>query len=749
MSERREKIMSITTTAVQWLWHKCLSPDVNQPRKHFDSAALEELKESFRVHGFQGEISHILVRPSNHVRVTNHEFGSQTVYRIETRWRRDPEETWTVYQETTEESHVEVLLLEAARFDIIFGERRWRAAGEIGLEKVPCCVVVKTDAEVLELQLIENLQRHQLNPMEEALAYQRMLDFRGAEGEALFSLEKLAKRVGLTPRHVQNQLSLARLRDTEAEKAIVEGTLQASHGYIIARLPTKELRAEVTRKALRPEYGVSMTYKELEQMVKINYMVELRGANFPLDDVGLVPLIQDESTGEQVAGGSCRECPNNSANLAEKLGGRMHMCLNPSCFAMKQSAAYERWRVEIEAKAAPNVSVLSSQDSRQVWDFDGKHLSPNSPYIDLEECPRDFDVKPDVENSRPWKALVTPDVPKVLAQDDGGKVHELVLRQVAMESANLAGNAIFKEIPKPKRESEYHDGMARKEDGSLTSIHEAETLQKKAEREEAEAQAAREEEQRQVVLAAQLQAVLEAAADGKVPDEFWRPAFGVLVSAQCYLAGALGKSVEVEDVSKVEIPFVIQKLVGRFLTIAEALLSNEEYEKELGRWAKIWRVDIKRAKREAISKLLKEEKERTAAAASTEPLVWQGQFDEADHFEWNEQAVAVNPNIAELKFPKKAKVAQAAVEVARSAHGWHFGFTVVTKLWANQAPCTSAAVSYANRDLAFKAGLLGIELSLKENNAPAEALEFVAGVVASVHVPLIDPEKKVKKGRGK
>ncbi len=132
-------------------------------------------------------------------------------------------------------------------YQLIAGERRWRAAQRAGLERVPVVVREATPTESLELALIENIHRKDLNPIEEALAYRRLLEETG------ITQEVLAKRLGRDRSSLTNLLRLLRL-PSFIQKDLVDGRLSVGHARVVAGLKTiedqKALRDAVTKKGL-------------------------------------------------------------------------------------------------------------------------------------------------------------------------------------------------------------------------------------------------------------------------------------------------------------------------------------------------------------------------------------------------------------------------------------------------------------------------------------------------------------------
>src|SRR3974390_2325747 len=129
-------------------------------------------------------------------------------------------------------------------YEIIAGERRWRAAQRAGLHEVPIAVVEATDAQALEFAIIENVQRADLNPIEEAAGYQALME------EFNHSQDEVAKIVGKSRPHVANTVRLLKL--SEPVKAMVQSAeLSAGHARILVGLPNAlELARDIVKRGL-------------------------------------------------------------------------------------------------------------------------------------------------------------------------------------------------------------------------------------------------------------------------------------------------------------------------------------------------------------------------------------------------------------------------------------------------------------------------------------------------------------------
>ncbi len=125
----------------------------------------------------------------------------------------------------------------ADAYEIIAGERRWRAAQKAGLHDVPILVVEADDRQALELAIIENVQRTDLNPLEEALGYERL------ESEFNYSQSELAKVIGKSRSHVANTLRLLKLPE-KAKRLLAEGALTAGHARALLTMAEAESIAE-------------------------------------------------------------------------------------------------------------------------------------------------------------------------------------------------------------------------------------------------------------------------------------------------------------------------------------------------------------------------------------------------------------------------------------------------------------------------------------------------------------------------
>jgi ParB family chromosome partitioning protein len=184
-----------------------ISPNPHQPRSKVDQAKLAELAASIREHG--------LIQP-------------------------------LIVTETS-----------AGSYALIAGERRWRAATLAGLNELPVVVKEATPQEMLELAIIENVQRDDLNAIEEAVAYQQLIDDFG------MTQEDVAKRVGKSRPTVANLVRLLKL-GPDVQAAVVDGRISGAHARALLPLPTPESQRAVMQTIVKNDLSV----RQVEALVK-------------------------------------------------------------------------------------------------------------------------------------------------------------------------------------------------------------------------------------------------------------------------------------------------------------------------------------------------------------------------------------------------------------------------------------------------------------------------------------------------
>ncbi|KIY22897.1 MULTISPECIES: ParB/RepB/Spo0J family partition protein [Mesobacillus] len=197
-AEREEKVQEISIKEIR--------PNPYQPRKVFDPAAIKELQLSIQEHGI---LQPIILRKT------------------------------------------------IKGYEIVVGERRYRAAKEAGLETVPAVVRDLTEQQMMELAVLENLQREDLNPIEEGIAYQTLIE------KLKLTQEELAKRLGKSRPHLANHIRLLSL-PPKIQQLISEGKISMGHGRALLGLRKKDKLSVLVDKILKD----GMNVRQLEQLIQ-------------------------------------------------------------------------------------------------------------------------------------------------------------------------------------------------------------------------------------------------------------------------------------------------------------------------------------------------------------------------------------------------------------------------------------------------------------------------------------------------
>ena len=155
-------------------------------------------------------------------------------------------------------------------YQIVAGERRWRAARMAGLREVPAVIRDLTEQEVMELALIENLQREDLSPLEEAQGYQSLMEQYG------FTQEEVAKSVGKSRPVVANTLRLLKLPE-EVRDMLAEGLITTGHARTLLSFPDEEAMIDAAKQVVAHD----LTVRDLERMARLAAKEEKAAAKVP------------------------------------------------------------------------------------------------------------------------------------------------------------------------------------------------------------------------------------------------------------------------------------------------------------------------------------------------------------------------------------------------------------------------------------------------------------------------------------
>ncbi len=231
-------------------------------------------------------------------------------------------------------------------YEIVAGERRYRAAIACEFDMVPALIRDLSTAEVVRLQMVENLQREDLHPLEEAEGYALMVREHG------FSADTLAAEIGKSRAYIYGRMKLLDARD-EVKEAMRTGELAMSIGELIARIPSPALQAQAMNEVLRAE----MTHRAATRHIQERYMLALKSAPFPRDDAGLVP-----------AAGTCTACPKRTGNAQDLFSdvSGTDVCTDPDCYRDKRVANMRREQAKAEAAGA---TVIAGEEAKKILPY--------------------------------------------------------------------------------------------------------------------------------------------------------------------------------------------------------------------------------------------------------------------------------------------------------------------------------------------------------------------------------------------
>lgn len=358
-------------------------------------------------------------------------------------------------------------------YELVVGERRWRATKRAGLPTIPAIVRDLTDKEVLEVQLIENVQRVDVHPLEEADGFEELIEKHG------YDVDQVAAKTGKSKAYVYARLKLGSLAEGP-RKAFLDDRLSASTALLIARIPDVGLQEQATKDVLgeidffdeaaghidlsqdptaaeRREISVAdengkmkletlpMSVREAQIHLQRKYMLRLELATFELADVQLVPKA-----------GACTSCSYRTGNQRELFSDvrSADVCTNPPCFEAKTQAA---WNEKAKAATEQGMKVVDKKATERMFlPHDGRTVAGNSPYVDLKSRVP-YDLVPMGEKPPTWEKLLgkklADKTDKVLVQDQTGAPRELLDKKAAIAVLREAGKIDKPEKPTAAKKS--------------------------------------------------------------------------------------------------------------------------------------------------------------------------------------------------------------------------------------------------------------------------------------------------------
>lgn len=277
----------------------CIRASKTNPRKIFDDSHLQDLANSIKT---QGVAQPILVRP------------------------------------------VEVID-DITYFEIVAGERRFRASRIAGMLTVPAIVRELSDRQAYEIQVLENLQRVDLHPLEEAEGFEVMMATYGD------TADELAAKIGKSRAYIYASLKLCAL-EPAVRKFFYSGELTKSTALLVARIPVKAFQMKCAEE-ITGSYNGAMSTRNAALHIERNYMLDLKKAVFKPSDADLYPQA-----------GPCTTCPKRTGNQPEIFTDvNADVCTDSICFKAKEAAHFIRIKAVATAKGQ---TVLSGVEAKKI-----------------------------------------------------------------------------------------------------------------------------------------------------------------------------------------------------------------------------------------------------------------------------------------------------------------------------------------------------------------------------------------------
>lgn len=355
-----------------------LIPSKTNPRKTFDKKQLDELTESIKE---KGVVQPILCRP---LKISS---GQMNI-----------------------------------SYEIVSGERRYRAAKAAALTQIPAMIKDLDDRAAMEIQVIENLHRADVHPLEEAEGYEILMNQKGC----YLNIDDLAMKVGKSKSYVYGRMKLCALIPA-ARKKFIEGELSASISLLIARIP-ESLQKKAMEDILE-DYNGPMGYREAKEHLEEEFMVHLDHAPFDTKDATLCPKA-----------GPCTTCPKRSGSTPDLFPDikRTDVCTDTICFRAKREAAANIKIAEAEKTGA---KIYRGEAAERV--INAVKYSSSGAYIELgKTCYEDAKSRSYAKLIGNAKSLQDS---RVLAVGKEGELVECYPRQAVNEALKAAGHKLAKE----------------------------------------------------------------------------------------------------------------------------------------------------------------------------------------------------------------------------------------------------------------------------------------------------------------
>lgn len=299
-------------------------------------------------------------------------------------------------------------------FEVAAGARRLRAAAMAGVMQVPAMVREMTDAELLEVAILENVVRHDISPLEEGDAYRALVKDYG------YTVEQLVEKTGKSRTVVFQRMKLSELQGS-ARAALASGKVSASVAELLARLPTEKAQEDALAKLAKeihyrhqnpddPSDLSRMPFRDARDLLDEAFRLHLAKAPFDTKAVDLTDA------------GACGMCPKRTGADKDTFPDvKVDTCLDAVCWQKKTAAATRLLKAEVKEHGRELVKIGRLTDQ-----YDSGKLA--GPVREKYSKPGEK-----VDGKKTWKELLGKDVPVVVALDRENKTHQLVDKKRALE----------------------------------------------------------------------------------------------------------------------------------------------------------------------------------------------------------------------------------------------------------------------------------------------------------------------------